>query len=77
MEEILSEAETEDAVQDLNSRNRQDLKRIKQVDVLNALTVEAVEVGVSTKGPQGPGPRSRALGPAPGPRAPSESLAML
>merc|ERR1719290_526813 len=52
LEEILSEAETEDAIQDLSSRSRGDLKRIKQdiVDVLNALTVEALEVEDSTKG---------------------------
>jgi len=50
LEEILSEAETEDAIQDFGSRSRNDLKRIKQdiVDVLNALTVEAFED--STKG---------------------------
>merc|ERR1712098_528775 len=52
LEEILSEAETEDAIQDFGSRSREDLKRIKQdiVDVLNALTVEALEVEDSTKG---------------------------
>merc|ERR1712042_357665 len=52
LEEILSEAETEDAIQDLSSRSRGDLKRIKQdiVDVLNALTVEALEVEDSSKG---------------------------
>merc|ERR1712025_1162693 len=52
LEEILSEAEAEDAIQDFRSRNREDLKRIKQdiVDVLNALTVEALEVEDSTKG---------------------------
>merc|ERR1719290_715015 len=52
LEEILSEAETEDAIQDFGSRSRNDLKRIKQdiVDVLNALTVEALEVEDSTKG---------------------------
>merc|ERR1711875_195975 len=52
LEEILSEAEAEDAIQDFSSRNREDLKRIKQdiVDVLNALTVEALEVEDSTKG---------------------------
>merc|ERR1711872_562159 len=46
LEEILFEAETEDAIQDFGSRSRNDLKRIKQdiVDVLNALTVEASEV---------------------------------
>jgi len=52
LEEILSEAEAEDAIQDINSRNREDLNRIKQdiVDVLNALTVEALAVEDSTKG---------------------------
>merc|ERR1711942_433447 len=52
LEEILSEAEAEDAIQDFRSRNREDLKRIKQdiVDVLNALTVEALEVEDSNKG---------------------------
>jgi len=52
LEEILTEAETEDAIQDFSSRSREDLKRIKQdiVDVLNALTVEALEVEDSTKG---------------------------
>merc|ERR1712112_508148 len=52
LEEILSEAEAEDAIQDFSSRNREDLKRIKQdiVDVLNALTVEAFEVEDSTEG---------------------------
>merc|ERR1712234_20670 len=52
LEEILSEAETEDAIQDLSSRSRGDLKRIKQdiVDVLNELTVEALEVEDSSKG---------------------------
>merc|ERR1712234_61658 len=52
LEEILSEAETEDAIQDFGSRSRNDLKRIKQdiVDVLNALTVEALGVEDSTKG---------------------------
>merc|ERR1711881_221786 len=50
--EILSEAETEDAIHDFGSRSRNDLERIKQdiVDVLNALTVEALEVEDSTKG---------------------------
>merc|ERR1712142_307422 len=52
LEEILSDAETEDAIQDFGSRSQNDLKRIKQdiVDVLNALTVEALEVEDSTKG---------------------------
>merc|ERR1719188_2792335 len=52
LEEILSEAETEDAIQDFGSRSRNDLERIKPdiVDVLNALTVEALEVEDSTKG---------------------------
>merc|ERR1719351_715504 len=52
LEEILSEAETEDAIQDFGSRSRNDLERIKQdiVDILNALTVEALEVEDSTKG---------------------------
>jgi len=52
LEEILSEAEAEDTIQDFTSRSRDDLKRIKQdiVDVLNALTVEALEVEDSTKG---------------------------
>merc|ERR1719210_624723 len=52
LEEILSEAETEDAIQDFGSRSRNDLKRIKQdiVDVLNALTVEALEVKDSSEG---------------------------
>merc|ERR1711942_503658 len=52
LEEILTEAENEDAIQDFSSRSREDLKRIKQdiVDVLNALTVEALEVEDSTKG---------------------------
>merc|ERR1711942_532689 len=52
LEEILSEAEAEDTIQDFTSRSREDLKRIKQhiVDVLNALTVEALEVEDSTKG---------------------------
>merc|ERR1712098_909182 len=52
LEEILTEAETEDTIQDFVSISREDLKRIKQdiVDVLNALTVEALEVEDSTKG---------------------------
>merc|ERR1719348_1538349 len=52
LEEILSEAETEDAIQDFGSRSRNDLERIKQdiVDVLNALTVEALGVEDSTEG---------------------------
>jgi len=52
LEEILSEAESEDTIQDFSSRSRDDLKRIKQdiVDVLNELTVEALKVEDSTKG---------------------------